>query len=386
MPNRPLPELTPAPPKRRLFWRDRWADARNRLLGSQRFRLWASRFPITRPIAQRQAHALFDLCAGFVYSQVLYACVQLRVFEILSDGPLDLPALARKLALGLEQAECLVNAAVALNLLEQRDNRGFGLGALGAVLAGNEGIQAMISHHDLLYEDLRDPVVLLREPCRSTRLSQYWPYTESRDPAQLPAEQVSAYSELMAASQSLIAEEVLTTYPMHRHTCLLDVGGGSGAFLAAVARQWPHLRLALFDLPAVAAQAHQRFHWMAEDKRPRIIGGDFHCDPLPAGADIVSLVRVIHDHDDDQVLQLLRKIHQRLPADGTLLLAEPMAGHAATDKVAHAYFGFYLMAMGQGRPRTPANIGSLLQRAGFSRYRLLSNQMPLQTRVMIAKP
>ena len=47
------------------------------------------RFPLTRPIARRRARELFDLCAGFVYSQVLLACVRLRLFEILAEGAAD---------------------------------------------------------------------------------------------------------------------------------------------------------------------------------------------------------------------------------------------------------------------------------------------------------
>jgi demethylspheroidene O-methyltransferase len=44
------------------------------LVSRPSFRAWAARFWLTRPIARRRARALFDVCAGFVYSQVLFAC------------------------------------------------------------------------------------------------------------------------------------------------------------------------------------------------------------------------------------------------------------------------------------------------------------------------
>ena len=81
-----------------------------------------------------------------------------------------------------------------------------------------------------------------------------------------------------------------------------------------------------------------------------MFGGDFRTDPLPEGADIVSLVRVVHDHDDEAALAILRAAWQALPAGGTLLLAEPMAGTRGAGGVG-AYFAFYLLAMGSGRPR-----------------------------------
>ena len=114
--------------------------------------------------------------------------------------------------------------------------------------------------------------------------------------------------------------------------------------------------------------------------------GSFFADPLPREADVISLVRVVHDHNDADVLRLLRSIHASLPGDGALLLAEPMAGDKTTDKVARTYFGFYLLAMGRGRPRTPAEIGRLLREAGFRDFRLLSNLMPMQVRIMVAHP
>ena len=41
-------------------------------------------------------------------------------------------------------------------------------------------------------------------------------------------------------------------------------------------------------------------------------GGDFLADPLPRGADVVSLIRVVHDHDDDAVLKLFAKFESGL--------------------------------------------------------------------------
>ncbi|MFM7461467.1 MAG: hypothetical protein ACKO15_11605, partial [Burkholderiales bacterium] len=72
------------------------AACRNALLTNSRFQFWATRFPLTQRLANRRARAVFDLVAGFVYSQILLACVQLRVFEYLKDGPIDSITLAGK--------------------------------------------------------------------------------------------------------------------------------------------------------------------------------------------------------------------------------------------------------------------------------------------------
>lgn len=367
-------------------WSERWLATRDRLLASPRFQRWAAAFPLTRPIARRRARQLFDLCAGFVYTQVLLACVRLRLFEILAERPQTTSELARKMSLSHESAERLLAAATALRLVEHRGEDRHALGPLGAPMVGNAGLAAMIEHHSVLYGDLDDPVTLLRGERRDTGLSRYWSYASSDRPADLRGEHVSAYTRLMAASQPLVAGEILDAYPIHRHQCLLDVGGGDGSFLANAAQRAPGLRVVLFDLPPVAERARARFAAAGIADRATAVGGDFHEDSLPKGADVISLIRVIHDHDDAQALAILASVRRALPPDGTLLLAEPMAGTRGAEPMGDAYFGFYLMAMGQGRPRTRAVVEALLRAAGFRRARWVPTRIPLQTCLLVARP
>jgi demethylspheroidene O-methyltransferase len=366
-------------------WRERWHAVRDGLLASRRFQRWASGFPFTRRIARRRAHELFDICAGFVYSQVLFACVQLRLFDILRDGPQTGEALAVRLSLSPAAARRLLVAAASLRLVESRGASGFGLGVLGAAMLGNPGISAMVEHHALLYADLQDPVALLRDETHATAIGRFWSYAGSDTPEDASAAGVAAYSTLMSVSQAMLADDVIDAYPFARHRCLLDVGGGEGNFLAAVAARAPGLRLVLFDLPAVAARATERFSLQGLAQRAQAVGGDFRRDPLPAGADIACLVRVLHDHDDRAALHILRAVHAALPPNGTLLVAEPMSDDEAPDPVGDAYFGFYLLSMGSGRPRQAVEIAEMLKTAGFSHIERRPTRQPLLIRLLSAR-
>ena len=368
-----------------LSWSDRWLAVRDRLVASPRFQRWATAFPLTRPIARRRARELFDLCAGFVYSQVLLACVRLRLFDFLREAPRDVGAIVHHCALPREAVERLLAAAASLRLVESRSDGRYGLGVLGAALAGNPGVASMVEHHALLYADLHDPVALLRGDREATALGRYWAYAGNPQAAALGAAQVADYSELMAASQPLVTREILAALPLNRYRSLLDVGGGDGSFLCAVAQQAPALELALFDLPAVAERARARFASAGLAARVNVQGGDFRRDELPRGADLVTLVRVLFDHPDATVLELLAAVRRALPAGGSLLIAEPMSGTEGAEPIGAAYFGFYLMAMGRGRSRTPADFEALLARTGFGRLRVLRSPSPLQTGLLLAE-
>ena len=370
---------------RAIALRDRALSLRDRLVADPRFRRLAARFPPTRALARRRAAALFDLCAGFVYSQVLLSCVRLRLFDMLRDGPLAAVEIATRARVPEDAAGRLLGAAVSLGLLDRRGGDRFGLGPLGAALPGNDGLAAMVEHHAILYADLADPVALLRGEAE-TGLSRYWAYARAASPAVLGEERVAEYSSLMAASQAMIAEEVLDAFAgLVRHRVLLDVGGGEGAFLCAAAARAPALRVHLFDLPPVAARAAARFARAGLGARSTVTGGDFRRDPLPRGADLLSLVRVLHDHDDEAALALLRAARDALPPGGHLLLAEPMAGTPGAEAMGEAYFGFYLLAMGSGRPRREEELRAMLARAGFARVAALRTRMPLLVRVLLAR-
>ncbi|MGD8642640.1 MAG: methyltransferase [Chromatiales bacterium] len=364
--------------------RERWLDFRNRLLASPRFHRWAARFPLTRIVARRRARRLFDIGAGFVYSQILLACVQLGLFERLADGPLSIEDLAEAMQLPFAGAERLLLGAETLQLVERRDGGRYGLGQLGAAVLGNPGIGAMVAHHTSLYADLQDPVALLRGRS-DTRLSRFWPYATTATPGALPAQEVDAYSDLMAASQTFVADDVLTSYSLRRFRHLLDLGGGDGRFAATAAQRWPQLQVTVFDLPAVAERAGRRFAREQLSARARAIGGDLLKDPFPEGADIMSLVRVLHDHDDAAVRTILGSAKSALRPGGVLLIAEPMAATRGAEPIGEAYFGFYLLAMGSGRPRTVGQLTALLHEAGFHDAKPVATLHPLMVRLLVAR-
>ncbi|MFO1160354.1 MAG: methyltransferase [Reyranellaceae bacterium] len=364
-------------------WRTGFRSWRDRLLSDPRFQRWAAAFPLTRPIAQRRARDLFDICAGFVYSQVLFACVQCRLFDILREGPISAGALAARLSMRVDATQRLLAAASSLRLVEPCGSTLYGLGPLGAAVAGNPGVAAMVQHHALLYADLQDPMALLRGQARATATSLFWPYAKTE--GNVPPGIAAAYSRLMAVSQAMLADDVLAAYPVARHRCLLDVGGGDGSFLAAAAARLPHLQLMLFDLAPVIAVAERHLARIGLADRAATFGGDFRRDPLPVGADIVSLVRVLHDHDDEQAMVLLRAVRAALPPGGVLMIAEPMVDERRRDPVGDAYFGLYLLAMGSGRPRRPSEIREMLAAAGFSGTAELPTRQPMLTRLVWGK-
>jgi demethylspheroidene O-methyltransferase len=94
---------------------------------------------------------------------------------------------------------------------------------------------------------------------------------------------------------------------------------------------------------------------------------------------------VIHDHDDDAAVRILRAVHAALPPGGTLLLAEPMSSTRGAEAMGDAYFGLYLFAMGRGRPRSRHELTTMLEATGFCRVRQVPTRLTLQTQLLVAQ-
>ena len=359
---------------------------RNAVFANPRFQYWAARLPLIRWIARSRADAAFDLLAGFAYSQVLRAYVEGGLFTILADGPVGHAEVARRMGLSEAAALTLLRAGRPMMLAEEAAPDHWMLGEQGAVFAANPGVQAMVRHHRLLYADLADPLALLRADRRDpTALSRFWTYAGALHGATERGEDTAEYSQLMAASQHFVADEVLASVPFRDARRLLDVGGGHGAFLRAIGKAHPHLHLGLFDLPQVVATGGPSLAASLGEARISAHPGNFFNDSIPQGYDLVSLIRILHDHDDAPAQALLANIRRSLAPGARLLIAEPMARIPGAEPMGEAFFGLYLWAMGSGRPRSPAEIIAMLRAAGFAQARSVATAQPVNASVIIAK-
>ncbi len=371
--------------------KDAWQAKLERWYAHPGLYRWSLSNPLTRWLTRRRTRKLFDLMAGFVHSQVVLGCVRLDLFRTLHQAPAHLDTLAARTGLPPAVLQRLLLSAVALGLLEHRSQGRFGLGPLGVPLAQHEGIAQMIEHNHLLYQDMQDPLKFLQNAW-SGGMAEYWPYAHEKTATVMPAAEVdkfTRYSQLMAASQGFVVQEILSSYFFDEHRCVLDVGAGKGRFVSELAAHAPHLKFKMFDLPPVLSLARDNLQAKGLTERVSLHPGSFLDDPLPEGADLITLVRVAHDHPDAVVRQILKKAHDALPIGGVLLVAEPMAqpdSEAGQPEASvDAYFHFYLLAMGAGRLRTPQELQTMMQEAGFMHVELVPNDMPIHARILLGR-
>jgi hypothetical protein len=128
------------------------------------------------------------------------------------------------------------------------------------------------------------------------------------------------------AATRIEVQAIMRNYDWSKISLVVDVGGGTGAFLAGLLHAYKNLQGVLFDLPPMAEAARMYLADTGLSGRFLAVGGDFF-DSVPAGADLYVLKSVIGGWDDDSASRILRCIRTSMRNDSRLLVIEPILQH-----------------------------------------------------------
>jgi acetylserotonin O-methyltransferase len=141
---------------------------------------------------------------------------------------------------------------------------------------------------------------------------------------------------------------------------LVDLGGATGHFAAALRQIYPHVQATVFDAPHVVAMARKHYgddlNW---------VGGDFWVDRLPP-ADVYALGRILHSKRDSEILELLQRVHQALPPGGMLVIIEALVDDGRGGPLGALLQSLNMLVCTGGYERSLEEYGRLLNSAGFT--------------------
>ncbi|KAK1270966.1 hypothetical protein QJS04_geneDACA004427 [Acorus gramineus] len=142
---------------------------------------------------------------------------------------------------------------------------------------------------------------------------------------------------------------------------LVDVGGGTGTALRAIARAFPHVRCTVYDLPHVIAESP------AYPEIERAHGNMFESIP-PAEA--VLMKCILHDWDDKECIEILKKCKEAVPRDGKVIIVDVVLemGSKHPFNKWRMNMDLDMMINTGGKERTEEEWKELIYAAGFAGY------------------
>ena len=160
---------------------------------------------------------------------------------------------------------------------------------------------------------------------------------------------------------------ILEAYGFGNYKNVADLGGGNGAFLSALVAAYPGIAGVLLDrAPAIEAARRGEGGPLPHCE---LIEGDYF-EAVPTGADLYIFKRVLFDHNNDEVVKILRNCRAVMKPDSRIVIIEGLAGTLNEPSLAHLMDLTFLL-LTTGRMRTREEYADLLGAAGLRLHQCL---------------
>jgi hypothetical protein len=310
---------------------------------------------------------LFDLIQSHRVTAVIYVAAKLGIAELLRDGAQPLNELAKATGTDQHARRRLLNALLTIGICARAGDDRYSLTEMGAALDGSsdQSFKGMaIFEGEILSKSWNG---MLETIMTGKTAAQLLGVGNSFDLMSRSPENVRIFNAAMVDLTRLVTPNILSAYNFGHIAHLMDVGGGSGELIGAVAKQYPDIRGTVFDLPRCADTANNHLKRVGVSDRALFVAGDFF-ETIPAVAEAIILKSIIHDWNDDRSRLILQNCRQALPENGTLLLVERIMPESPTvtdEDKANAMSDLNMLRGPGGLERTEKEYRRLLNESGL---------------------
>lgn len=318
---------------------------------------------MTEPVARHYA-ALMGIARGYQRSQALAVAAELGIADLVSEGPRSAAELAT--ATGTDPAALyrLLRALASIGVFHEDDGERFALTGMGELLRRDhpQSIDPAVRMFcaDYQWRAWRELGYSVRTGANAVSHTLGMDVWEHRRRNPRDGAVFDAAMRTMAATY---AAGILNAYDFGRHRVVADIGGGTGALLAAILGIFPAVSGILAEQPQILQEASNVLTTAGVRDRVTLVECDFFAE-VPRGADAYVLLRVLHDWGDEDALRALRRVGEAMEPSARLLVIDGVVGPPNEDPLTK-FLDLMMLVSAGGRERTEVEWRSLLDTAGF---------------------
>jgi SAM-dependent methyltransferase len=309
------------------------------------------------------------LIMGFQPTYLIRAAAELGVADHLAAGPLSSESLGTATGVKADALHRVLRGLVQCGVLTAGADGRFSLTPVGELLRsdvpGSMRSTALLWGHAIVHRPYLEIVDALQSGEVAFERAFGLPFF---DYLAAHRQEGAIFDRGMAGGTASRVDDIVTAYDFSSLQTIVDVGGGTGALLAAILAAHPALHGIILDLPHVRAEAERTIAETGLDGRCRFEVGN--CFEAVPAADAHIMKSIIHDWNDADSMTILRNCRRSLPPHGRLLIIDrvmPPDGAPAGDTV---QFDIHMLMVLKGRERTEADFHSLLEASGFRLVRI----------------
>lgn len=265
---------------------------------------------------------IMELGFAFWGSKALMSAVELGVFTVLADEPLDAANLQQKVGLHDRSARDFFDALVALGMLERE--AGVYRNAPDTDRFLDRGKPSYIGGilemaNERLYPFWADLTQGLRTGEPQNELKEGG--EDFFDVLYEDPDRLGKFLRAMTGVSMGANKAIARTFPFEEYDSFMDIGTAEGGLPVQVALAHDHVTGGGFDLPPVEPHFERYVDKHGLDERLHFHGGDFFEDPLPE-ADVLAMGHILHDWGLEEKKLLLKRSYEALPKGGAVIVYE----------------------------------------------------------------
>jgi len=318
--------------------------------------------------------AAIELATMSWMSYALAAFCELGIPDRLAHGPRTPSQLAAEGCGDERMLFRLLRALAGYDVVRYVGGGRFALGRAGKGVAGGNSVRPMVLYantlwHARAYANLAEAVRRGRsgfEVAHGTSMFQF--LAEHSADAQL-------FDEAMQSLTPFYAQALAAAYDFSIFAHVVDIGGGTGALLAALLGRFPELRGTVFELSGAAQRAREYAAQRHVEDRLEVVCGDIFSEPPPA-ADCYILSHVLHDWNDADCIRILHNVRRAMRRDARLFVYEIVAAPPNNRWSQDRITDIEMMTMLGGLERTREEFADLFAKCGLRLARVLSTAAP----------
>jgi len=306
-----------------------------------------------------------DYTKAFILSKMLMTAIDINLFPLLDNKSLSIKELISRLNVDSKIGIEFFNALVAYGILQVEKSK-FSLSPIAkSVLPSYKNIKSWNEEMKVTFSALVDLTQILKSgDYKSSALSKYWAYKKALERHEIDSH---AYSEAMDNSIGKICKSIIDNFDFTSYSHLLDMGGGYGQFAIKIAEKISNLKLTVVDLPSVCAVTKKIIAARGLTTRINCVGIDFFKDSPPENPDIITLIRVLHDWNDEEVKFLLTRVWNILANEGTILISEPIIDDRKPKLDKGSCATALMLSLMGGKRRKISDYKAILKSIGFEK-------------------
>jgi predicted TPR repeat methyltransferase len=270
----------------------------------------------------KTADDVFELMDAYVMSAALNAALELGLFWLLAEQPLDVPAVAQALEIPPNRCQYWLQLLSTTRLLD-RGPKGYAPSstAQSAILdACSQDTWAFLAREARdRFPAILDLALHIRQPGSTWAAQGLVPPDYFEQMVEYP-EKARDFTRMLYEIHLPLAEALAETLDMGGVKRLMDLGGGSGVMSMALLRRYPDLSAVVVDIANVCAAGREIAVEQSLEERLTYHVADFTRDELPSGFDMILDCDVGCYNET-----MLPKIWTALNPEGRLVLVDQFA-------------------------------------------------------------